>query len=209
MYNKNIPAQNELPSTKTLLKSTFFALISASAILITTILPAEYGIDPTGVGRALGLVEMAEIKSSLVQDLQQSEVKDAVTIEQPVITKVAKTSPALENKITQGTLLQKDTTTFVLKPDQATEIKLVMKKSDTVDYHWIITGGRVNYDTHGDAKDISYYSYAKGRNVTSDKGILEAAFDGNHGWYWRNRSQKNIKVVLTTKGTYQEIKRVL
>ena len=30
-------------------------------------------------------------------------------------------------------------------------------------------------------------SYTKGRGVAGDKGVLTAAFDGDHGWFWRNR----------------------
>jgi hypothetical protein len=35
-----------------------------------------------------------------------------------------------------------------------------------------------------------------------------AAFSGNHGWFWRNRGQADVTVLLRTGGTYQDIKRV-
>jgi hypothetical protein len=44
--------------------------------------------------------------------------------------------------------------------------------------------------------------------VTSDEGVLEAAFTGHHGWYWRNRGQANVKVTLRTRGDYADIKRM-
>ncbi|MEH6454010.1 MAG: hypothetical protein V7782_13325 [Psychromonas sp.] len=53
-----------------------------------------------------------------------------------------------------------------------------MKKYDTVNYQWVTNSGVVNFDTHGDAKGISYHGYGKGRGVNSDKGELKAAFDG-------------------------------
>jgi len=210
MYNKNIAAQSELPSTKQLITSTFIAAIAAGIILVTSILPAEYGIDPTGVGRALGLVEMAEIKSSLAKE-QQAELQQSVVISNSTTEdkEIAESLAIAQPPITKPFNVQADTKVFVLKPGQATEIKLAMKKGQKVEFQWLTKGGNLNFDTHGDSKDTSYHSYNKGRNVGSDKGVLEAAFDGSHGWFWRNRSKNNVEVTLTTQGQYQNIKRVL
>ena len=41
------------------------------------------------------------------------------------------------------------------------------------------------------------------------EGVLEAAFDGRHGWFWRNRIKGAVTVTLRTDGDYQDIKRVL
>lgn len=99
-----------------------------------------------------------------------------------------------------------------LKPGQGAEIKLTMRKDATVRYEWMTQGGPVNYDTHGDPanapKDF-YHGYGKGRNTASDAGTLQAAFDGAHGWFWRNRSGAEVTVTLKTSGDYEQIKRVL
>jgi hypothetical protein len=50
-------------------------------------------------------------------------------------------------------------------------------------------GGAVNFDTHGDGGGESV-SYQKGRGVAEDSGVLEAAFDGNHGWFWRKQDRR-------------------
>ncbi|RCS21305.1 hypothetical protein DUT91_25065, partial [Phyllobacterium salinisoli] len=71
MYNTDIPTRAELPSSAQLLRSTIIAMISAAAILVTVVLPAEYAIDPTGIGRALGLVEMGEIKAQLAEEAER------------------------------------------------------------------------------------------------------------------------------------------
>ena len=55
MFNAEKPSLDELPSSKQLIRSTVIAGASAVAILVTVVLPAEYGIDPTGLGRAIGL----------------------------------------------------------------------------------------------------------------------------------------------------------
>ncbi|PHQ61393.1 MAG: hypothetical protein COC10_12180, partial [Sphingobium sp.] len=46
------------PSPATLAKATSGAALAAAAIVTLFVLPAEYGIDPTGVGTALGLTGM-------------------------------------------------------------------------------------------------------------------------------------------------------
>ncbi|MBN0105889.1 ABC transporter permease subunit, partial [Pseudomonas aeruginosa] len=44
------------------------AAIVALTLLITVVMPSEYGIDPTGVGRLLGLKQMGEIKTQLAEE---------------------------------------------------------------------------------------------------------------------------------------------
>ncbi len=58
-----------LPSARSLIKATAVALVVAVAVLIVAVLPAEYGVDPTGLGSRLGLVAMssaAEVQAALV-----------------------------------------------------------------------------------------------------------------------------------------------
>ena len=70
MFNAEKPSLSELPSSGQLLKSTIIAAVSAVVILVTVVLPAEYGIDPTGVGKAIGLAEMGEIKTQLAEEAE-------------------------------------------------------------------------------------------------------------------------------------------
>ena len=71
MYNTNIPSRAELPSTRQLVRSTLIAAVSAVVLLYTVVLPSEYGLDPTGIGRTLGLTEMGTIKTRLAQEAAQ------------------------------------------------------------------------------------------------------------------------------------------
>ncbi|MDN3685963.1 hypothetical protein QW180_30055 [Vibrio sinaloensis] len=80
MYNTDMPSRAELPTTKQLVRSTFIALVTAIVLLITVILPAEYAIDPTGMGRALGLAEMGEIKAQLAQEAEEDQANSAVVV---------------------------------------------------------------------------------------------------------------------------------
>ena len=78
MNNQNKPSNSDLPSVNKLIKSTVVAVTLAAIILVTSVLPAEYGIDPTGVGNILGLTKMGEIKVSLAQDAAAETAETAV-----------------------------------------------------------------------------------------------------------------------------------
>lgn len=101
----------------------------------------------------------------------------------------------------------RDEIAFTLTPGQGTEIKLKMNKGEKASYSWTVRGGVVNFDTHGDALGRSV-SDQKGRGGASDEGELIAAFTGNHGWFWRNRGNSYVTVVLKTGGSYRDIQRV-
>ena len=64
-------------SARKLLRSTIIALLVATMLLITVVLPAEYGIDPTGAGRVLGLTQMGEIKTRLAREAAADAAADA------------------------------------------------------------------------------------------------------------------------------------
>lgn len=226
MYNSDLPTRSELPTSKQLLRSTLIVAAVATLLLITTVLPAEYGIDPTGAGRYLGLTTMGETKVSLAeQNAQQAEkvVSLAVTPLKsdqqatpsvPLISiasaEVAETKvPAKPAAQLLLTSLASDQKVITLKPGESTEIKLGMNKGAAVTYEWRVEGGSVNFDTHGDAPGLDYFGYGKGRQVTGDRGVLEAAFAGKHGWFWRNRSANSVTITLTTQGDYQSIQRMM
>ena len=202
MYNSNIPSPAELPTSGQLIRSTLIALVSAMVLLITVVLPSEYGLDPTGIGRVLGLTDMGEIKTRL----EQEAAEDAATKAQPAAEQTLATASAPQASSPASTNAWRDEITFTLAPGQGVEIKLTMAEGDKAVYSWRVEGGVVNYDTHGDASGRSI-SYAKGRGVATDEGELIAAFAGSHGWFWRNRGDAEVIVSLKTGGAYTNIKR--
>ena len=213
MYNTDRPNHDDLPSTRQLLKSTASAAAIAAVLLVTCILPAEYGIDPTGIGQMLGLKSMGEIKQQLHAEAGAPPAIETTMVESssaPSIT-TADTVTTDNAASTNDAALQSHQMTVTLQPNQAAEIKLSMSKGTQVDYQWTTQGGGVNFDTHGDMlnapKDF-YHGYGKGVNQTEDAGQLTAAFDGKHGWFWRNRGKQAVTVTLKTSGAYNEIKRV-
>ena len=202
MYNSEIPSRAEQPSTRQLIRSTLIAAVSALVLLFTVVLPSEYGVDPSGIGRALGLTEMGEIKTRLAREA----AKDATATQAPHSEPAAAKAAASNAGASIGPAWR-DEMTFTLTPGQGTEVKLKMMEGDKAQYAWSVQGGVVNFDTHGDGTGRSV-SYEKGRRVANDEGELIAAFTGNHGWYWRNRGEANVTVLLRTGGAYSDIKRV-
>lgn len=208
MYNTDMPTRAELPTTRQLLRSTAIAAVSAVVILVTVVLPSEYAIDPTGVGRALGLTEMGEIKTQLADEAEQDRLNaQPMTSPKPqssIIDRVFR-ELVIGSAVAQ-TAQRSDEMTIVLKPGQGAEVKLAMVKGAKATFSWTVTGGTVNFDLHGDGGGQET-SYEKGRSVPGDEGTLEAAFDGNHGWFWRNRGKTDVTVTLKTNGVYSSIER--
>ncbi len=216
MFNTPLPTVNELPSTRKLVRSTVIALLTAVGLLVTVVMPSEYAVDPTGVGRALGLTQMGELKIILAQEALADavppqpaapapapapQVAQVQPIAKPVAQPVATPTPALKTNQMSVTL----------KPGEGTEIKLEVLKNKTVSYEWTAVGGPVNYDTHGEPYNGEkgyFHSYNKGKQVKSDKGEFTAIFDGTHGWFWRNRSNNDVTIALKTTGDYLSVRRL-
>lgn len=206
MFNSQLPPLSELPSSRQLIGSTLVAAGVAAALLATVVLPSEYGIDPTGVGRILGLTEMGEIKTQLSQEAARDATANAAptaTTASPIAAVQASPATAVTEKN------RSDTTTVQLAVGEGAEVKLTAVKGAQIDFDWSVTGGHVNFDSHADAPGIDYHGYGKGKESTGERGTLNSAFDGKHGWFWRNRSDSPVTVTLRTKGAYSEIKRVL
>jgi hypothetical protein len=98
--------------------------------------------------------------------------------------------------------------TVALQPGEGAEVKLTMVQGARANFSWTVSGGVVNFDLHGDGGGRSA-RYEQGRGVPGAEGVLEARFDGNHGWYWRNRGQSPVTVTLRANGAYSDIKRLI
>ena len=215
MYNSPKPNLEDLPSSAQLLRSTGIAIAAAAVILVTVVLPAEYNVDPIGVGGVLGLTEMGEIKAQLADEAEADRLMLEQDAAQPQSSLVPNVLDAVFGLLVGTAHAQEapavvpawtDEINFTLEPGKGTEIKLVMLEGAVAQYDWAVTGGAVNYDTHGDGGGNAT-SYEKGRAVEADAGDLTAAFTGNHGWFWRNRGEVPVSVTLRVAGAYTEVKR--
>ena len=219
-----------------LLRATIGSAAAALAILVLFWLPSEYGVDPTGLGRVMGLTQMGEIKQQLYQEAAD---EDAVLAAQAAAERVsadpellarldalegqiagiaailgtqpprpvappspapAPAAPAPEPALPQW----RDEVSYTLAPTQGIEIKLVMSEGARAQFEWTANGSILNYDTHGDGSG-QRISYEQGRGVPGQAGNLVAAFTGNHGWFWRNRTDAPVTFTLRTRGDYDRM----
>jgi len=198
MHNANIPDYTELPSSAKLIKETVIAIIAATVILITVVLPAEFGIDPTGIGQLTGLKRMGEIKTALAEEAEENEPQAASAQPKELIAQTPiNPTDSMEPRT--------DELSVTLEPNKSTEIKITMTEGTTVEFTWSTDTGEAFYDLHGDSTEVNYHIYEKGTDSTKS-GTLTAAFTGNHGWYWKNRTQTPITITLKATGNYQDIK---
>jgi len=177
-----------------LLKATIVTVVVAAIILATAVLPAEYGIDPTGVGGVLGLTKMAA-----ATDDELSATGDVQTAQQSASSAevVSKTEVAM----------RADTLSVTLQPGEGAEVKARMNAGERIVFEWVSVGGPVNFDMHGEEPDAGdkFTSYWADTQKESAAGVFMAPMDGTHGWFWRNRGDEPVEVTVQTSGFYEEL----
>ena len=185
-----------LPSSKSLFKATGVAAVIGGVVLVTTILPAEYGIDPTGLGKMMGLTVLSQANAAESAQPEASPASSGNLLALPA-GPVWKTSEGLSS----------DSTTVTLGPNEGLEVKATMAEGDRMVFNWTTEGGPVNFDMHGERFNDgdNFTSYWQGRDQPSASGAFEAPFDGTHGWYWENHGEGAVTVVLNTSGFYNDI----
>jgi hypothetical protein len=264
------PVQSVPATPGGLIRSTLIAAGAAGAILVLFWLPAEYGIDPTGVGNLTGLTEMGEIKSQLAAEAEADaqaalsaaaatptappaassaaaavpaeivQRLDRIDAQLAAISAVIGTAPSLtepaaaapvaaepapeaaasapdpvEAAVAEAAAPEpapepaspgwRDEVSYTLNPGEGIEVKLAMEAGQTARFFWTANGSVVNFDLHGDGSGQKI-SYEQGRAVPEATGDLTAAFTGNHGWFWRNRTDAPVTVTLRTGGDYAGLK---
>jgi hypothetical protein len=165
-------------STKTLVKSTIFAAIVAVVVFVCFILPAEYNIDPTHIGHRLGLTALASHDDALP-----------------------------ETGIAVATERGQEVIEVIVPAGKGIEYKFQMGRYDKMTYEWLTDDEPLYFDLHGEPEgDTTGYfeSYAVA-TLAEMKGSFTAPFDGSHGWYWKNESDKPIAIQLIIKGQYTVI----
>lgn len=183
------------PPPSTLAKATGGAIAAAAAILTLIVLPAEYGIDPTGVGTALGLTGMVsgEAKEAVPAASTPAVADDVQT---PTKASIAKSTP-----------WRQDAMTIMLPPHSGQEVKAHMEKGDSFIFSWRSTGP-VKAEMHGEepnAADDAFTDYWKEKKASGGQGDFTAPFAGIHGWYFRNKGDAPVTVTVKTVGFYKDL----
>jgi len=177
MNEVNIPVQ----SLKTIIISSIIASLSAFVVLIAFIAPAEYGIDPTGLGKRLGLMALAQkpeqtTNKSIMQcptGSQAAEWQDIVVITVPAHSEL--------------------------------EYKFMIAADELLNYEWSTDGAVLYFDFHGEPKGdtTGYFKSYQISTLSKASGIEKMPFTGSHGWYWKNKTTENVQITLKTKGQYK------
>jgi hypothetical protein len=182
----------------------------AASILVLAVLPAEYGIDPTGIGARLGLTQMSGKAGRAIvladglagnENIAQSKVPDAG---QPLPLP----NPAVHQAHAQAA--KSDTLTITLPAFAETEVKTALQANQVVLYAWHTNQGKVYVDYHGHSPDWkdkqAFVRYQEAKEGTDRaQGSLVAPFAGEHGWYWVNLEDHPVVITLSVSGYYDKL----
>ena len=180
----------EIPSRRKLAITTAIALAVAAALLVTVVLPAEYGVDPLGTGRALGLTALSGPPPTPKEVAQVPAPTTLVpTVKGPVANYLGP--------------YKVDDIQFELRPYEFLEYKYRLERGATMLYSWTASAPVVS-DLHGDpdgAGKDGAQSFDK-QDRRQAEGAFTAPFAGIHGWFWENPGGETITITVKTAGFY-------
>ncbi|KAA8478252.1 hypothetical protein BDE36_2479 [Arcticibacter tournemirensis] len=192
-----------------IIKSLVFALVIASVLLITAVLPAEYGIDPIGTGKAFGFSKLyVPEEGTGDSEMIVREARSVIKLEKagsgPEVKRPAEADlPPPAQQYTK----REDSVQVTVPAGEGVEYKIKMLKHGQMKYEWLTTSGELYFDFHGEPKEVKpskntyfdSYTIAYSDNMV---GTFLSPFEGKHGWYFRNNGDKDIVVTIRMKGEY-------
>lgn len=177
----------EIPSGRALVKAMTVALAISGALLVTVLLPAEFGVDPVGTGRALGLL-----------DLYASESAAAA----PATILPTEGGPVF----TQGGPYKADSRVLTLGAYGTLEFKYQLAGGAAMVYEWKASVP-VSFDFHTEREGAAGGGNTFEKGEASEKrGAYIAPYAGIHGWYWKNNTEQDVTIALTSTGFYPSAK---
>ena len=155
------------------------------------------------------LAARVDALESLILELQSTQPTVAVPTEVArAPAELAAVPTPVEAPAAVAAPLWRDEVTFTLTPMEGTEYKLVMQAGAVATFEFVVDGGVINFDAHGEGEGQSL-TYEKGRGVASDAGELIPPVSGTHGWFFRNRGSDDVVVTLRTGGDYQTLRKLI
>jgi len=199
----------DLPSTGRIITATLVAVVVGVIILVVAVLPAEYGIDPLGTGKALGLMELSRATA------KPAGGDDAGFAIAPVLEpSPTGDAPVVRNTfVSQPNRYKTDSHAITLAPGEGMEIKYNMKRGAGLVYSWI-SDAPLSFEFHGEPDKkpegrggTDYYESYENEKKGADHshGTFLAPSTGIHGWFWENKSDKEVKLTLVSSGYYDFI----
>ncbi|RQO79019.1 hypothetical protein DBR40_04660 [Pedobacter sp. KBW01] len=194
-----------------IIKAVLIALVVAAILSVTAILPAEYGLDPLGTGKAFGFGKLYVPDNGMGEESQMTVKKNnpVIKLEKagsgPDVKRPAEADlPAPVQQYTH----REDTVRVTIPAGKGIEYKIRMLKYGQLKYEWLTSKGDLYFDFHGEPKELKpskntyfdSYTIAYSNNMV---GTFLSPFEGKHGWYFRNEEGKDILVTLRLKGEYE------
>ena len=175
------------PKSKKPLVIGGIALVAVAAGAVMFVLPAETGWDPTGVGKALGLVEIAD-------PVSEEQVRGQERMARQEVLVLSDTAPAAEPGAS-------DVWEYELAPFDGIEFKYTIPEGGRMAFSWTASGP-LHYDMHahpfaGGTEATEGYHVGEASGVN---GLYIAPFTGIHGWFWQNRSLDTVTLRLEASG---------
>ena len=208
--------QTGKPERARIWKGLLVAALVAVALLFVIVLPAEYGYDPTRIGKVLGLTTINADAGAGGESLD--DVIDDLLTANDTIPEKAGADPLQPLPLPNPAISQLESTPpktqtmrIRLDFDEKTEIKAVLAKSKAIVYSWKVEGGTAYVDFHGhdpakgDHFWVRYEEAGQEEGITGRSGSLVAPFAGEHGWYWLNTSEGPITIELTVTGYFDKL----
>ena len=166
---------------RSIAKASALAFTVAAIVLVAAILPAEYGIDPLGTGRALGLLDLYGAAPAPV-------------------------APAEGGPVTpQAIAYRVDTRQLTVPSLGSVEFKYEVRQGATFVYSWRATVP-IEFDFHTEPAGkppAASETFERGE-AAEKQGVYTAPYDGIHGWYWENLYDTDVVVTLEAAGFFSE-----
>jgi len=165
------------------------ALLVAGLVLVMFVLPAEFAVDPLGVGAKTGLLPLG-VTGQQVEALAATAASGATAGAAIVVA--------------QERPVQQETVNFALAPGEGMEYKYRLDQGEALLYSWKSTAPvDVEFHAEPDGGPAGYaQTYEKVPQRTEASGTLTAPFPGIHGWFWENKTSEPVTVTLTASGFY-------
>ena len=167
------------PSKAKLAWATLAALVVAGVVLVATVLPAEYDIDPLGIGAALGLRVLSAPGGGPI----------------PVRP---------DGVIAHRSSYRLDWRTFELEPGGFVEYKYRLEEGRSMVYSWTASGwvrSEMHSEADGAEEGTAQFFEVEERTLARH-GSYVAPFPGIHGWYWLNETDDTVTVTLDASGFF-------
>ena len=202
------PPAPSAPSRKKLLIGSAAALGIAAVALVVFVLPAEYGIDPTGAGRALGLTELAggeeeniylergRARTNVLFPLERAATPDEATLRT--------TLAGADIAVRPGAAFRTDRFEFQLLPYEAIELKYDLAEGAPMIFSWRASAP-VHLDMHShpfEGGEELTESFVIDDAIPAQTAVYVPPFSGIHGWYWQNRTLDPVTLTLNATGQF-------